>query len=155
TNDVICLAFGPDNKLLASGGRDPAVRVWDLATGKEQRKFDGPTADGARSAVTALVFTRDGKAIFGGSSGVVLRWDVAGTAKPVVKGMRGGGSTVAALALSADGRTLAYALNGANNPPGMTALPGAPVMAQPQPAGPAHQVGFFVIDGANLTEAAQ
>lgn len=32
---VLCLAISPDNKLLASGGTDTTIRVWDLGSAKE------------------------------------------------------------------------------------------------------------------------
>src|SRR5437764_14900496 len=35
------LVFSPDGKLLASGGRNGVVRVWDAATGKELHTFTG------------------------------------------------------------------------------------------------------------------
>ena len=41
TDQVECVAFAPDGKLLASGGRDGTVRIWDLATNKEIGKFVG------------------------------------------------------------------------------------------------------------------
>src|SRR5262249_23029954 len=88
TDAVVCVVFSPDGKSLATGARGRRARLWDGGTGKERRKFDGPTADGMRAPVQALAFSRDGKFLHGGSGGTVLRWDVAGTAKPVVKAVR-------------------------------------------------------------------
>src|SRR5689334_495810 len=52
------VAFAPDGKLLASGGDDRVIRLWDAATGDEVRTFTGHT-DG----VNAVAFSPDGKAL--------------------------------------------------------------------------------------------
>lgn len=52
---VRALAFSPDGSLLASGGYDRSLRLWDVATGDELARIDG---DGW---VTALKFTPDGE----------------------------------------------------------------------------------------------
>src|SRR5262249_18760333 len=36
---VSSVAFSPDGKTLASGEYDHAIRLWDVATGKEIRRF--------------------------------------------------------------------------------------------------------------------
>jgi RNA polymerase sigma factor (sigma-70 family) len=45
------VSVSPDNKFAATASSDRTVRVWDLATGKEHRRFDGDSA----------IFSRDGR----------------------------------------------------------------------------------------------
>jgi WD40 repeat protein len=40
------LAFGPDSKVVASGGHSNVVRLWDSATGREIGKLDAPVPNG-------------------------------------------------------------------------------------------------------------
>ena len=41
TNEVRALAVSPNGKLMASGGKDNVVRIWDLTTLKQVHKFVG------------------------------------------------------------------------------------------------------------------
>src|SRR4051794_41987119 len=53
---VTCVAFAPDGKPLASSSLDRTVRLWDPATGRELRRFEGHKA-----AVESVAFAPDGK----------------------------------------------------------------------------------------------
>ena len=72
-----------------SGGSDGPVRVWDLATGREQAQLTGHAG-----AVSAVAVTADGaRAVTGGDDGTVRVWDLAtGRQQAQLTGHDGGGS---------------------------------------------------------------
>jgi WD40 repeat protein len=100
--DVLAVAFSPDGKVLASGGADAAIHLWDVATGKELRRLAGP-----RGAVTHVLFSPDGKMLISARQGpteAVELWDlpsgkVVGTIPKLAE--------VDCIALTPDGQTIA------------------------------------------------
>jgi WD40 repeat protein len=96
-------AVSPDSKALASGDSDGEVRLWDLRTGKEVRRFQG-----SLRSVRTLAFSPDGKTLFSAGDGQIIRcWEVAtGRERLPCAGHR---DRVSHVALAADGRTLATA----------------------------------------------
>lgn len=57
TARALRLAFSPNGRLLASGGPDGAIRIWDVNTGQPARIIDLPRG------ISALAFSPDGRAL--------------------------------------------------------------------------------------------
>jgi hypothetical protein len=100
TNDVFSLAITADGKTLVSGSADKTIKLWDLATGKEQT-----TLKWRASGVYSLSIAADSKILAAGSfDGTIVLWDLA-TGKQLAT--LEGHSDDVSVALTADGRTLA------------------------------------------------
>jgi RNA polymerase sigma factor (sigma-70 family) len=122
---VYFAAYTPNGKSLVTAGRDRSVRLWDLATGKEIRRFtwDGlppegkvePAQDGtferqqrqllddlALSREVAL--SRDGKVVAASCGGTVRLWETLSGTK--LHDLQTGQKRLVHLAFSADGKTL-------------------------------------------------
>jgi WD40 repeat protein/regulator of sirC expression with transglutaminase-like and TPR domain len=68
---VRSLAFSPDGKVLATGGSDPVVRLWDMNTGRQVAVLFGH-----ENFVSDLKFTPDGSRLISSDfSGNVKEWD--------------------------------------------------------------------------------
>ncbi len=68
---TLALAYTPDGKMVATGGGDNLIRLWNVADGKEIRQFKGHT-----TGIRGLAFTIDGKRLFSCSpDGTVREWD--------------------------------------------------------------------------------
>jgi tetratricopeptide (TPR) repeat protein len=71
TADVVCIAFSPDGRRIATTSYDRTVKLWDTATGREVFTLQGHTG-----GVVLLVFSPDGRRIVSGGLDVAARvWD--------------------------------------------------------------------------------
>jgi WD40 repeat protein len=96
---VMALAYSPNGRILAAGGGDDPVRLWDADTGKELRTLK-------ETWVTALAFTPRGSVIAtAGAFKTIRLWEVA-TGKEYNK-LDGHATGIKAMVLSPDGSMLA------------------------------------------------
>jgi WD40 repeat protein/serine/threonine protein kinase len=106
TRSVLGLAFSPDGRRLASGSEDLAVKLWDVATGKE-----AITLHGHFDAIEDLAFSPDGHRLASaGADGSVRIWDATPAeddADEELRTLRGHTGEVYCLAFSPDGNRLA------------------------------------------------
>ena len=71
---IFSLAFSPDGKILASGGEDRRIRLWDLATSNLLKELRGHT-----DTVYSLVWSADSSILTsGGLDGTVRMWNIQG-----------------------------------------------------------------------------
>lgn len=108
---VDAVAFAPDDKTLVAAGGDFTARLWDVAAGKELKKFEGNA--GVRGTRNSAAFAPDGKTfVTGDGKDRFVLWDVAGgkksrvLARPQDAPARGGPWRWAA-AFSPDGKAVA------------------------------------------------
>lgn len=98
---VTALAYHPGTGLLASGGFDCSVRLWDAESGAAKR-----TLLGHATSIDELSFSIDGHVLASASMDGIRLWDVkTGECRRVIA-PKGGGRTVT-VAFAPDGKTLA------------------------------------------------
>jgi WD40 repeat protein len=104
-----CLSISPDGRLLASGGNDGNVILWDTSTGRARTVLRGHLLN-----VLCVDFSPDGRVVASGSRDFTVRiWDVA-TGRELTT-FRDPGKEVMAVAFSPDGLTLAASWAGEND----------------------------------------
>jgi WD40 repeat protein len=70
--EVYNIALSPNNTIVASGGQDRTVRLWEVETGKVITKWTGHT-----DYVMSVCWSADGKRVLSGSLDETVRvWDV-------------------------------------------------------------------------------
>jgi WD40 repeat protein len=98
--DIDAVAFSPDGKTVALAGGMGIIKLYDTATAKELRSFEG-----LKSIVNAITFSSDGKTFAAaGIEKIIGIWDTAGSTP-----MRTTGTNTAkykALTFLADGKRL-------------------------------------------------
>jgi hypothetical protein len=94
------IAFTPDNKTVIAGGADGFIRLWDVASGRFERRID------TRAVVWSVVVARHGKFVASaGEDGTVALWELpSGQLSRRIDTKQG---AIRAVAISPDDRTLA------------------------------------------------
>ena len=104
TDSIQSLAFAPDGRMLASGGDDTIVRLWDATSGTNLQMLLGPP-----SPVYTVAWSPDGSLLAsGGFDGRIRLWQMQGTQPAMcVQTLAGHTNWVLGLAFAPDSTQLA------------------------------------------------
>ncbi|RKL05933.1 Vegetative incompatibility protein HET-E-1 [Fusarium oxysporum] len=101
TNIVSSVVFSKDDRLIASGSYDSTIKIWNVATGKEEQ-----TLEGHIGLVSSVVFSKDSRLIASGSNDSTIKiWNVTtGKEEQTLEGHTG---SVNSVVFSKDDRLIA------------------------------------------------
>lgn len=106
---ITAIAFSPDGQLLATGGSDRSIQLWNLDQQEPLHTFPGRSlwfGSGHGDRIHSLTFTDQGNTLISGSDdGLVKLWDI--TTRKLKATLERQGWDITTLAISEDGRILA------------------------------------------------
>jgi WD40 repeat protein len=84
--EITSVAISPDSKLIASGGKDGTVRIWDAASGKEivklSRPIDPDAIPGATYESNSVVFSPNGAYLAAAFDNGITVWETGKWTSP-------------------------------------------------------------------------
>ncbi|MEZ5347487.1 MAG: serine/threonine-protein kinase [Pyrinomonadaceae bacterium] len=108
TGRVRAIAYSPDGKTIATGGRDGVIRLWNAKTGEEFQKIKLPLFQTRPVETHDLEFSPDGKKILSGHGNSATLYDIESAKLTFINKTVG---SYLAVAYSPDGKKIALGKN--------------------------------------------